>query len=112
MTVEVDQVYGVTVEVDQENLDVDVGDAVQFKVTVQNQGNDDDTFRTAEELEQIFQSRGADPSLEIVSYCRLSHRATLLWFTAKLLLGYPRARSYDGSWTEWGSMVGMPIEKP
>lgn len=74
--------------------------------------NDDDTFRTAEELEQAFQSRGADSSQEIVSYCRLSHRATLLWFTAKFLLGYPRARSYDGSWTEWGSMVGMPIEKP
>lgn len=74
--------------------------------------NEDDTFKTAEELEQLFNSRGADSSKEIISYCRLSHRATLLWFTAKYLLGYPNVRSYDGSWTEWGSMVGMPIELP
>jgi len=47
----------------------------------------------------------------LVIYCRLSHRATLVWFTARFLLGYPRVRSYDGSWTEWGSMVGVPVEK-
>jgi thiosulfate/3-mercaptopyruvate sulfurtransferase len=72
--------------------------------------NDDETFKSADELRQAFEARGATPDKDIVSYCRLSHRSTLLWFTARYLLGYPRARSYDGSWTEWGSMVGMPIE--
>jgi thiosulfate/3-mercaptopyruvate sulfurtransferase len=72
--------------------------------------NDDDTFRPAEALRAVFDARGATPDRDIVVYCRLSHRATLVWFTARYLLGYPRVRSYDGSWTEWGSMVGMPIE--
>jgi thiosulfate/3-mercaptopyruvate sulfurtransferase len=72
--------------------------------------NDDDTFKSADELRQTFAARGATPDKDLVIYCRLSHRATLLWFTARFLLGYPRARSYDGSWTEWGSMVGMPVE--
>ena len=59
---------------------------------------------------QAFEARGATPDKDLVSYCRLSHRASLIWFTARYLLGYPRIRSYDGSWTEWGSMVGMPVE--
>ena len=71
---------------------------------------DDNTFRPADELRQAYEARGATPDKDIVSYCRLSHRASLIWFTARYLLGYPRIRSYDGSWTEWGSMVGMPIE--
>jgi thiosulfate/3-mercaptopyruvate sulfurtransferase len=72
--------------------------------------HDDGTFRSPEALRALFASRGATPEKEIVAYCRLSHRATLLWFAARLLLRYPRVRSYDGSWTEWGSMVGMPVE--
>lgn len=72
--------------------------------------NDDDTFKSADSLRATFEARGATPDKEIAVYCRLSHRATLVWFTARYLLGYPRVRSYDGSWTEWGSMVGMPIE--
>lgn len=72
--------------------------------------HDDDTFRAPERLRRLFADRGATPEKEIVAYCRLSHRATLLWFAARLLLGYPRVRSYDGSWTEWGSVVGMPVE--
>lgn len=72
--------------------------------------NDDESFKTYDQLRQAFEARGATPDKDIVSYCRLSHRATLLWFTARYLLGYPRVRSYDGSWTEWGSMVGMPVE--
>lgn len=72
--------------------------------------NDDDTFKPVESLRAAFEARGATPDKDIVAYCRLSHRATLVWFTARYLLGYPRVRSYDGSWTEWGSMVGMPIE--
>lgn len=72
--------------------------------------NDDDTFKPVEVLREMFEARGATPDKEIVVYCRLSHRATMVWFVARHLLGYPRVRSYDGSWTEWGSMVGMPIE--
>ena len=72
--------------------------------------NDDDTFKSAKLLRQAFEARGATPDKDVVAYCRLSHRATLVWFTAHYLLGYPRVRSYDGSWTEWGSMVGIPIE--
>jgi thiosulfate/3-mercaptopyruvate sulfurtransferase len=72
--------------------------------------NDDDTFKPARLLREAFEARGATPDKDIVIYCRLSHRATLVWFTAHYLLGYPRVRSYDGSWTEWGSMVGMPVE--
>ena len=48
---------------------------------------------------------------ETVTYCRLSHRATLVWFAMRCLLGMERVRGYDGSWTEWGSIVGFPIEK-
>lgn len=74
--------------------------------------NDDDTFKPADQLRQVFEARGATPDKDVVAYCRLSHRATLIWFTARFLLGYPWVRSYDGSWTEWGSIVGMPIEIP
>ncbi|OGO17304.1 MAG: hypothetical protein A2Z14_17380 [Chloroflexi bacterium RBG_16_48_8] len=74
--------------------------------------NEDETWRPVEELRKAYEARGATPDKDIVTYCRLSHRATFLWFTAYFLLGYPRVRSYDGSWTEWGSMVGMPIENP
>lgn len=72
--------------------------------------NADETFKSAADLRNAFEARGATPDKNIVMYCRLSHRATLLWFTARFLLGYSRVRAYDGSWTEWGSMVGMPIE--
>ncbi|MBI3026069.1 MAG: sulfurtransferase, partial [Candidatus Tectomicrobia bacterium] len=54
---------------------------------------------------------GARPDREVVVSCRLSHRATLAWFAMKHLLGYMDVKIYDGSWTEWGSIVGFPIEK-
>jgi thiosulfate/3-mercaptopyruvate sulfurtransferase len=66
-------------------------------------------FKPAEILAQAFAGAGATPEKDIVSYCRLGHRGSMAWFILKKLLGYPRARVYDGSWTEWGSMVGMPI---
>ena len=60
----------------------------------------------------MLRARGASPDRgDIVAYCRLSHRATLLWFAMRHLLGYENVRVYDGSWTEWGSIVGFPIEK-
>ncbi len=71
--------------------------------------NDDDTFRSTEEIADQLSGIGADR--EVVAYCRLSHRATLVWFALTEILGRRRVRVYDGSWTEWGSMVGMPIER-
>jgi len=75
--------------------------------------NDDDTFKSVDELKAKFEAAGADPSKvdEIVCYCRLSHRATLAWTAMTFILGYEGVKIYDGSWTEWGSIVGFPVEK-
>lgn len=73
--------------------------------------NPDTSFKPAEELEALLAARGATRDKQIISYCRLSHRATLAYFVMTELLGYSKVKSYDGSWTEWGSMVGMPIER-
>ena len=74
--------------------------------------NDDDTFISKEKLERKFSEVGITKSSDkdIVSYCRLSHRATLSWFAMSEILGIEKAQIYDGSWTEWGSIVGFPIE--
>jgi thiosulfate/3-mercaptopyruvate sulfurtransferase len=71
----------------------------------------DGSFKSTETLRRLFEDQGAMPDKRIISYCRLSHRATLAFFTMTQLLGYSDVRSYDGSWTEWGSMVNVPIEK-
>jgi thiosulfate/3-mercaptopyruvate sulfurtransferase len=73
--------------------------------------NDDDTFKTPEHMQERLAQVGIHPeaAAEIVTYCRLSHRATLVWFALSSVLGYCQVRVYDGSWTEWGSIVGFPI---
>ena len=75
--------------------------------------NEDDTFKDATELKAALSGAGADPDAvdEIVCYCRLSHRATLAWTAMTHVLGYDGVKIYDGSWTEWGSIVGFPVEK-
>ncbi len=72
----------------------------------------DGTFLGPEELESAFESIGADDDSDVVTYCRLSHRASLGWFALTRLSNRKNVRVYDGSWTEWGSMVGMPVERP
>jgi thiosulfate/3-mercaptopyruvate sulfurtransferase len=74
--------------------------------------NDDDTFKSPAELQTVLAARGINPGEfdDVVAYCRLSHRATLVWTALNYLLGFDHVRIYDGSWTEWGSMVGMPVE--
>lgn len=75
--------------------------------------NDDDTYKSAGELSAKLREAGADPGNadEIVVYCRLSHRATLAWTAMALILGWENIKIYDGSWTEWGSIVGFPVER-
>jgi thiosulfate/3-mercaptopyruvate sulfurtransferase len=72
---------------------------------------DDGTFKSVEELKQIYQPKGIIPDKEIIAYCRIGERSSHTWFVLKYLLGYPNVKNYDGSWTEWGNMVDNPIEK-
>jgi thiosulfate/3-mercaptopyruvate sulfurtransferase len=73
--------------------------------------NDDGTFRSAEELRALYGSEGITPDREIVAYCRIGERSSHTWFALQELLGYPNVKNYDGSWTEYGSLVGAPVEK-
>ena len=72
---------------------------------------DDGTFKSVEELKQIYQSKGIIPDKEIIAYCRIGERSSHTWFVLKYLLGYHNVKNYDGSWTEWGNMVDNRIEK-
>ncbi|MBI4497389.1 MAG: sulfurtransferase [Chloroflexi bacterium] len=73
---------------------------------------EDGTFKSADELKALYEGKGVTADKEVVAYCRIGERSSHSWFVLKYLLGYPTVKNYDGSWTEWGSMVGMPIEKP
>jgi thiosulfate/3-mercaptopyruvate sulfurtransferase len=73
--------------------------------------NSDGTFKSAEELRQIYCAKGVTPDNEVITYCRIGERSAHTWFVLAKLLGYPRVRNYDGSWTEWGNVVRVPIEK-
>ncbi|MDX1435864.1 MAG: sulfurtransferase [Anaerolineales bacterium] len=72
---------------------------------------DDGTFKTAEALRELYSVHGLTPDKEIIAYCRIGERSSHTWFVLQYLLGYPRVRNYDGSWTEWGSSIGVPIER-
>jgi len=74
--------------------------------------NEDGTFKSADELRAIYEGEhGLTPDQNIIAYCRIGERSSHTWFVLTYLLGYPNVRNYDGSWTEWGNSVGVPIEK-
>lgn len=72
---------------------------------------EDGSFKSAADLAALYQSKGVTPDKAAIAYCRIGERSSHTWFVLKYLLGYPNVRNYDGSWTEWGSLVGAPIEK-
>jgi thiosulfate/3-mercaptopyruvate sulfurtransferase len=71
--------------------------------------NEDGTFKSFDELEKLYGSKGIDGGEEVITYCRIGERSSHTWFVLKYLLGYNRVRNYDGSWTEWGNLIGAPI---
>lgn len=69
-------------------------------------------FKTATELKDLYETgAGLQPTDDVIVYCRIGERSSHTWFALKYLLGYPQVRNYDGSWTEWGNLVGVPIER-
>ncbi len=72
--------------------------------------NDDGTFKSADELRALYEGAGIRPDSEVVAYCRIGERSSHTWFALQELLGYPNVKNYDGSWTEYGSLVGAPVE--
>jgi len=72
---------------------------------------DDGTFKSADELRSLYEAKGVTPDAEVTAYCRIGERSAHTWFVLRELLGYERVRNYDGSWTEWGNLIDVPIEK-
>jgi thiosulfate/3-mercaptopyruvate sulfurtransferase len=73
--------------------------------------NDDGTFKSADELRALYEGAGVTSDKDIVAYCRIGERSSHTWFALHELLGYGNVKNYDGSWTEYGSLVGVPVEK-
>jgi thiosulfate/3-mercaptopyruvate sulfurtransferase len=72
---------------------------------------DDGTFKSADELRELYEGKGVTPEKEVTAYCRIGERSAHTWFVLRELLGYETVKNYDGSWTEWGNLVDVPIEK-
>jgi thiosulfate/3-mercaptopyruvate sulfurtransferase len=73
--------------------------------------NDDGTFKSVEDLQKLYREEGADGNTPVIAYCRIGERSSHTWFVLKYLLGYKDVRNYDGSWTEWGNLVGADVER-
>lgn len=71
----------------------------------------DGVFKSRAELAEIYGGKGVTADKQVIAYCRIGERSSHTWFALKYLLGYPDVRNYDGSWTEWGSSIGVPVEK-
>jgi len=69
------------------------------------------TFKSISDLKEMYQSYGVSPDKEVITYCRTGHRGSVTWFVLQCLLSFPKVRLYDGSWTEWGNLVSVPVEK-
>jgi len=80
---------------------------IYFEENIQTDG----TYKSISDLQQIYSSKKITSDKEIITYCRMGHRATLIWFVLSKLLHYKNVKLYDGSWTEWGNLVNVPIEK-
>jgi thiosulfate/3-mercaptopyruvate sulfurtransferase len=73
---------------------------------------EDGSFKSKEELEALYGSKGVNKdATDVVAYCRIGERSSHTWFVLKYILGYDNVRNYDGSWTEWGNLIGAPIRK-
>ena len=72
---------------------------------------DDGTFKSADELRELYEGKGVTPEKDVTAYCRIGERSAHTWFVLRELLGYATVKNYDGSWTEWGNLVDVPIEK-
>jgi len=73
--------------------------------------NEDGTFKSVEALKQLYATKGISGDREVIAYCRIGERSSHTWFVLRYLLGIEKVRNYDGSWTEWGNLIGAPIEK-
>jgi thiosulfate/3-mercaptopyruvate sulfurtransferase len=74
--------------------------------------NEDGTFKSPDELKQLYGNKGITADKDVIAYCRIGERSSFSWFVLKELLGFNNVKNYDGSWTEYGSVVGVPIENP
>ncbi|HXN65034.1 MAG TPA: sulfurtransferase [Candidatus Acidoferrales bacterium] len=73
--------------------------------------NEDGTFKSADALKQLYGEKNVTGDGEVIAYCRIGERSSHTWFVLKYLLGFKNVRNYDGSWTEWGNLIGAPLEK-
>jgi thiosulfate/3-mercaptopyruvate sulfurtransferase len=73
--------------------------------------NDDGTFKSREDLQALYGGQGVTQDKNVIAYCRIGERSSHTWFVLKYLLGFQNVKNYDGSWTEWGNLVGAPVEK-
>jgi thiosulfate/3-mercaptopyruvate sulfurtransferase len=73
--------------------------------------NDDGTFKSADELKALYGAQGVNGDKPVIAYCRIGERSSHTWFVLKYLLGFHNVKNYDGSWTEWGNLVGAPVER-